>query len=87
MSARPYAIEYMASAAKQVRKLDPAIRRRVLAGIDLLADDPRPPGCKPLQGRPGYRIRIGDYRVIYEVIDDRLLVVVFAAGPRGSVYR
>jgi mRNA interferase RelE/StbE len=57
-----YTIAYTPSATKQVRHLDPPVRRRILAAISLLADDPRPPGCKALQGQPGYRIRVGDWR-------------------------
>jgi mRNA interferase RelE/StbE len=52
----------------------------------LLAEDPRPPGARALQGRPGLRVRVGDYRIIYTVEDDVLLVVVVRLGHRRDVY-
>jgi mRNA interferase RelE/StbE len=51
-----------------------------------LANDPRPPGCKKLKGRDGYRIRVGDYRIIYQIIDDVLVVNVVALGHRKDIY-
>ena len=54
--------------------------------IALLADDPRPPAARMLRGRPGLRVRVGDYRVIYTVADDVLLVVVVTLGHRRDVY-
>jgi mRNA interferase RelE/StbE len=53
----------------------------------MLAEDPRPPASRPLTGRPAYRIRIGDYRVIYTIQDDLLVVVVVTLGHRRDVYR
>ncbi len=56
--------------------------------IESLARDPRPPGCKALVGEPGaYRIRAGDWRVVYTVDDDAILVVVVKLGHRREVYR
>jgi len=52
-----------------------------------LRDNPRPGGCKKLQGRDGWRIRVGDYRVIYHVQDDALVVLVLTVGHRRDVYR
>lgn len=54
--------------------------------IALLARIPRPPGARALAGRPGLRVRVGDYRIIYTVIDDVLLVVVVTLGHRREVY-
>jgi mRNA interferase RelE/StbE len=82
-----YTIAYAPAATKQVRHLDPPVRRRILAAISPLTDDPRPPGCKALQGQPGYRIRVGDRRVIYHVDDQAVTVLVVRVGPRGSIYR
>jgi mRNA interferase RelE/StbE len=84
---RRYAITYTPSAAKELRALDKPVRRRVLVAIGKLADDPRPTGCKALQGREGCRIRIGDYRVIYQVTDAQVTVLVLRIGARGAVYR
>jgi len=81
-----YRIELRPAAARSLRKLDPHVRRRVQGAIALLAQDPRPPGARALQGRPGLRVRVGDYRIIYTVEDDVLLVVVVRLGHRRDVY-
>jgi len=81
-----YRIELRPAAARALRKLDPADRHRIQGAIALLAHDPRPPAARALQGRPGLRVRVGDYRIIYTVADDVLLVVVVALGHRRDVY-
>lgn len=81
-----YRIELRPAAARALRKLDPPVRDRLRGAIALLAQDPRPPGAKALRGRPVLRVRIGDYRVIYTVQDDVLLVVVVTLGRRRDVY-
>jgi len=81
-----YRIELRPAAVRALRKLDPQVRRRVQGAIALLAQDPRPPGARALQGRPGLRVRVGDYRIIYTVDDDVLLVVVVRLGHRRDVY-
>jgi mRNA interferase RelE/StbE len=73
---RRYRIEVTPAAARQLRKLDRAVALRIRGAIELLAVDPRPPGSRPLRGRPGFRVRVGDYRLIYTIRDDVLLVVV-----------
>jgi mRNA interferase RelE/StbE len=83
----PYRIEVRPAAARQLRKLDLQTARRVQGAIALLADDPRPPASRPLTGRPAWRVRVGDYRVIYTIEDDRLVVVVITIGHRRDVYR
>ncbi|MGR6092129.1 type II toxin-antitoxin system RelE family toxin [Brevibacterium sp. CSND-B09] len=83
-----YSINYVPSAAKALRKLDRPIARRLIESIKGLSDDPRPPGCIQLKGGSGeFRIRVGDYRVIYEVIEDELVVLVLHLGHRREVYR
>jgi len=81
-----YRIEFRPAAVRALRKLDPQVRRRVQGAIALLAQDPRPPGARALQGRPGLRVRVGDYRIIYTVEDDVLLVVVVRLLHRRDVY-
>ncbi|MGH3345983.1 MAG: type II toxin-antitoxin system RelE family toxin [Nocardioides sp.] len=81
-----YRIELRPAAARALRKLDPQVRHRIQGAIALLALDPRPPGARPLQGRPGLRVRVGDYRIIYTVDNDVLLVVVVRLGHRRDVY-
>jgi len=81
-----YRIELRPGAVRALRKLDPQVRRRVQGAIALLAQHPRPPGARALQGRPGLRVRVGDYRIIYTVEDDVLSVVVVRLGHRRDVY-
>jgi mRNA interferase RelE/StbE len=71
---------------RALRKLDPQVARRIQAAVALLAEDPRPPASRPLRGRPAWRVRVGDYRVIYTIEDDVLLVVVVTLGHRRDVY-
>lgn len=84
----PYEITYAQSALKSLRKLDRGIARRILMAIDALAHDPRPAGCKQLKGGGGeMRIRVGDYRVVYDVDDGEIVILVLAVGHRREVYR
>lgn len=83
----PYRIEVRPAAARQLRKLDPPTARRIQGAIALLADDPRPPASRPLTGRHARRVRVGDYRVMYTIEADRLVVVVVTIGHRRDVYR
>ena len=83
-----YRIELTRDALRDLAKLDKPVRRRVQGAIDRLADDPHPAGMIALRGAPGaFRIRVGDYRVIYVLRDDLLLVVVIDIGHRRDVYR
>ena len=83
-----YRIEVSSAAVRQLRKLDRAAQRRVQAAIELLADAPRPSAAKTLAGGDGeWRVRTGDYRIVYEVHDNVLLILVIAIGHRRDVYR
>jgi mRNA interferase RelE/StbE len=81
-----YEIEVRPAALRALRRIDRKDQARIRGAIALLAADPRPPGAKALRGREGLRIRIGNYRVIYTIEDDRLVVVVVALGHRRDVY-
>lgn len=81
-----YRVELRPAAARALRKLDPTTQPRIQGAIALLAEDPRPPASRPLRGRPGYRVRVGDYRIIYTIADDLLLVVVVTLGHRRDIY-
>jgi mRNA interferase RelE/StbE len=74
-------------AARAIRKLPPEAKRRIEAALELLADDPRPPAARKLTGRPEWRVRTGDYRVLYRIDDGVLTIVVVHAGHRREVYR
>ena len=82
-----YQIVLAPSAARQLRKFNPDIRRRIQAVLELLAENPRPPAATQLVGGAGeWRVRTGDYRVIYEIDDGRLLILVLRMGHRREVY-
>jgi mRNA interferase RelE/StbE len=81
-----YRIEVRPAAMRALRKLDPEVRPRIQGAIALLAHDPRPPSARALRGRPGFRVRVGDYRVIYTIDDAVFVVVVVALGHRREVY-
>jgi len=81
-----YTVLILPSAQKQLGKLPNAIATRIEDKLMELEQDPRPPGCKKLKGRDAWRIRIGDYRVIYEINDGRLIVTVITIGHRREVY-
>lgn len=82
-----YAIEILHRAQKQLEKIDVVNAERIIAAVEGLAEDPRPAGAKKLAGRSAWRIRVGAYRVLYEIQDRRLIVLVVAIGHRGDVYR
>ena len=81
-----YRVEVAPRAARALRKVTGPMRRRLEAAILLLAEDPRPPASRRLAGSPAYRVRIGDYRIVYEVRDDVLLIVIVTVGHRGDLY-
>jgi mRNA interferase RelE/StbE len=82
-----YRLIVLRPALKAVASLDKPVRVRVQAAIDALAHEPRPPGCVKLTGREAWRIRIGDHRVVYEIRDAALVVMVVDVGHRREVYR
>jgi len=75
------------SAVKEIEALPRQDRPRIVAKISSLARDPRPPGSEKLSGRDQYRLRQGDYRILYEIQDLDLVVVVVKVGHRREVYR
>ena len=83
-----YTVEFERSARKDLDRLDQQVRARIVRKIAALADDPRPPGVVRLSSRHDmWRIRIGDYRVVYEIRDEQLTVTIIRVAGRGSVYR
>lgn len=81
-----YRIELRPAAVRALRNLDPPVSHRIHGAIAMLAHDPRPPAARALRGRPGYRVRVGEHRILYTVADDVLLVVVVTLGHRRDVY-
>ncbi len=83
---RQYSIHFKKSAQKELSKLPVDIQKRLVTAIRLLAENPRPTGVKPLVSQKNtWRKRIGRYRIIYEIQDDRLIVVVIKIGHRKSI--
>lgn len=83
-----YKILIKASAAKEIQSITTRKdRRRVVEKISKLEDDPRPGGCEKLSGKDRYRVRQGNFRIIYSIDDDRLVVHVVKVGDRKDVYR
>ncbi|WP_445632222.1 type II toxin-antitoxin system RelE family toxin [Nostoc sp. DSM 114167] len=75
-------------ALKQLKKIPSELQERIQIKIDDLATEPRPNGVKKLKGKENaYRIRIGDYRVIYDIFDDLLVVNVVEVGHRKNIYK
>jgi mRNA interferase RelE/StbE len=82
-----YRVDVAPAAVRQLRKLAPPARRRIQAAIELLAEQPRPSGATKLVGGEGeWRVRTGDYRIVYEIHDSMLLVLVVAVGHRREIY-
>lgn len=81
-------MEIARRAVKSLARLPRVEQQKVRAAIDLLAEEPRPPNCTKLAGEQSvYRVSVGDYRILYEVFDQRLVVLVVRVGHRRDVYR
>jgi mRNA interferase RelE/StbE len=82
-----YSLEIKRSAAKELSQLPRKDRGRVIARIEALAQDPRPAGAEKLSGQERYRVRQGDYRILYEIEDQVLRIMVVKIGHRREGYR
>ena len=83
-----YRVEITSQAEKTLRKLDKASQRRIAARIDELAENHRPSDCKKLADQDDlWRIRVGNFRIVYQVLDRKLLVLVIRIGDRKDIYR
>lgn len=83
-----YAVHYDPKALKELTKLDKPVARRIVKAVDALYLDPRPSGARPLVGYPElWRIRVGDYRVVYTIRDAELVVLALRLAHRSVVYR
>ncbi len=81
-----YRITLKRKAIKALQKIQEPYYSNIKTALYSLANNPRPNGCKKLKGREGYRIRVGDYRIVYQIFDDMLLVDVVTLGHRKDVY-
>lgn len=84
-----YKIIFKKEAAKSLQKLPRNVTKTIREKLESIASKPyaEHPNAKKLQGRDGYRLRVGDWRVIYEIQNDQLVILVLRVAPRGKVYR
>lgn len=83
-----YRVVYGESVRREIRRLDKAVQKRIHAAANALGADPRPPGCRKMIGYSSrWRIRVGDYRVVYDVHDDIVTIHVAKVGHRSDIYR
>lgn len=82
-----YKITFKKSVSKDLRKIPKKDVLRILKAIKALADDPRPPQSKKLSGQEKYRLRQGNYRVLYSIEDEKLIIQVVKVGNRRDVYK
>ena len=71
-----YKVEFRPEAVREIKKIDPRSQRWFQGAIELLAQNPHPPNSQPLKSRPGYRLRVGDFQIIYTVEDRRLVILM-----------
>lgn len=87
MTGTSYSVEWDEAALKELERLDRPTSRRVIKHIESLSTKPIPSGARPLNGYPGlWRIRVGNYRVVYAIEDGRLVVLILVVGHRREVY-
>jgi mRNA interferase RelE/StbE len=82
-----YEVRLHPEAVRAFRRLQGPLRERIAAAIDALATEPRPHGAVRLAGRDDFRVRVGDYRIVYAVVDDERVVIVARIAHRREVYR
>ena len=82
-----YKILIKPSAVKELEAIPEKDRRRIVYRIQGLAENPRPRGCEKLSDQDKYRLRQGKYRILYQVYDDEVIVLVVRVGKRGEIYK
>jgi len=82
-----YAIEFSKSAQKEFSKLSPQVRLRIAKAIYKLGNDPKKGNVRPMIGSKSWRLRAGDYRVIYDILDQKLVILIIKVGHRKDIYR
>ena len=81
-----YELQYKKKAIKALAKINDPYYTAIIEAIDALAENPRPHGYKKLTGRNGYRIRVGTYRILYDIFDTSLIIEIVNLGSRGGIY-
>jgi mRNA interferase RelE/StbE len=82
----PYSLDFSKQALKELEKINEPFYSNIKEAIFNLTENPRPNGYKKLKGRDGYRIRIGNYRVIYDIFDTELIIEIVTLGHRKDIY-
>lgn len=82
-----WTIQFEAVAKKQLNSLDLSLRRRIMSKLEKLKQDPRTQGAIKMSGSESWRVRVGDYRIIYDILDSVLLVLDLKIGHRRDIYR
>jgi len=82
-----HSTKYTQSAKKELNALSGDLQKRIVKAVKKLKDNPRPADCKKLKERDAYRVRVGDYRIIYEIYDNVFIVLVIKVAHRREVYR
>jgi len=82
-----YRLEVSHTVYRQIKRLPLQAQERIVSAITHLTENPRPPGTKKLTGREGYRVRVGDYRILYQIDDAAKVITIFRVMSRGDVYR
>lgn len=82
-----YKVLIKPSAVKELESIPSRDRSRIVYRIQGLAENPRPPGCEKLSGQEKYRVRQGKYRILYQIFDDEVVVLVVKVGKREKVYK
>ena len=82
-----YKLVYKSSVHKDLKSIPKASRLRIFKRLEKLAKNPRPSDCKKLRGQDKYRIRQGDYRILYTIIDDELVIWIIEIGHRKDIYQ
>lgn len=81
-----YAVEFSHSAQKEIKKLQPRVSKQVMRAIHMLRDNPRKGNVRPMTGSKSWRMRVGEYRVVYDIGDDTLVILIIRVRPRGGAY-
>ncbi len=82
-----YAVEFTKSAQKELAKLPRQTAKRIVKAIYKLSDNPRKGNVRPMVGSKAWRLKVGDYRVIYDIYDKKLIVLIIKVGHRRDIYR
>ena len=82
-----YEIEFAKSAQKELKKLEPDIRLRIFKSVYSLSHDPRKGNVRPMVGTKSWRLRVDKYRIIYDIYDKKLIILIIKVGHRKDIYR